>query len=225
MTAQARPDPEAGRGERESGEVKGYLLTLFAVYASLMFTAFALAVWALRFEGDFATAAAAVGATFLLVPAMEVVAKRDDRLHVTQHRRAFLQAFGLAMVVAALLWAVSLTLPEDVTNRAELNGGDRLGAGNTAELVVNAEPDGHDELSVTLLARDENTGGGTSCIPVAELKFGGEDLAGTRTVELRNKLTAVLPLDDAGPGVTVDISLIAAADCRVTLSLEQAGYR
>ncbi|MER5974120.1 hypothetical protein ABT112_31160 [Streptomyces sp. NPDC002055] len=116
-----------GSGEPEGGEGKGYLLTLFAVYASLMFTAFAVAVWALRFEGDLGTAAA-VGATLLLVPAMEVVAKRDDRLHVTQHRRAFMQAFGLAIVLAALLWAVLLTLPEDVTNRAEPNGAHVLGS-------------------------------------------------------------------------------------------------
>lgn len=198
--------------------------TLFAVYVALLSTAFGVAVWAQRVERDFATAAAALGAVFLLVPTMEVVAKRDDRRDVTQHRLAFLKAFGVAAVLASLAWGVLTLLPVDVTDRTELRDGTRLGAGATAELRVDAEPGGHSELSLTLEVRDD-AAGATSCIPGSELKFEGPDLAEGRTAGTDRELTTTLSLDAAGPGVSVGITLLAAEGCQVSLVPKQVSYR
>jgi hypothetical protein len=224
--SEERPESARGpEGEREprSADDKRYIRTLTAVYVTLLLTAFSVAVWAQRVEHDFTTAATALGAVFLLVPTVEVVAKRDDRRDATQHRAAFLKAFGLAAVPALIAWLALGLLPDDVTGRTELRDA-TLRSGAAAELVVGSAPDGHDELSVTLEVR-ETAGGGTSCIPGSELRFDGQDLAEPVTVETDRELTVTLPLDAAGPGVSSDITLLAAEGCEVTLVSKQTRYR
>lgn len=222
----SEPESSERSGSSESGssEDKRYLRTLFAVYAALLVTAFCVAVWAQRVEGDFATAVTALGAVFLLVPTVEVVARRDARHDATQHRLTFLKALGTAAALAAVVWLVLAALPVDVTGRTELNGGAGVGAGGTAQLVVEAEPGGHDELSVTLEARDDDAGA-TSCLPGSELTFQGQDLAEPVTVGLDDEITTTLALDAAGPGVSVDVTLLADEGCQVTLLRKQASYR
>ncbi len=224
MDARTTSSPEGGEsgGRPESADDKRYIRTLTAVYVTLLLTAFSVAVWAQRVEHDFTAAATALGAVFLLVPTVEVVAKRDDRRDATQHRLAFLKAFGIAAVPTVLAWLVLAALPVDVTDRTELENA-TLRSGTTAQLTVDSAPDG-DELSVTLEVR-EAAAGGTSCIPGGELRFDGQDLAEPVTVETDDELTTTLPLDAAGPGVSADITLLAAEGCEVTLVRKQASYR
>ncbi|HEV7624991.1 MAG TPA: hypothetical protein VGO89_00675, partial [Streptomyces sp.] len=121
-------------------------------------------------------------------------------------------------------WLVLGTFAVDVTDRTELHDGAGLGPGGTAELVVDAKPGSHDELSVTLALREE-VAGATSCIPGSRLKFEGQDLAQAETVKTDDELTAALSLDAAGPGVSVDITLLSDEGCKVTLVRKQASYR
>ncbi|GGO54659.1 hypothetical protein GCM10012287_44120 [Streptomyces daqingensis] len=219
------PRREPGQGPRQEPDGnKRYLRILFAVYAALLTIAFCVAVWAQRVEHDFAAAVTALGAVFLLVPTVEVAAKRDERHDTTQHRLEFLKALTTAVLVAGLVWFTLAALPEDVTRSTELKGGQGLRPGGTAQLTVDAKPRGHDELSVTLAARDE-TAGATSCLPGSRLEFGGEDLARPVTVRLAGEVTAVLPLDAAGPGVDVDVTLLADDGCQLTLTGKQARYK
>ncbi|MFC4497741.1 hypothetical protein ACFPA8_26785 [Streptomyces ovatisporus] len=214
-----------GEGPRQDPDgAKRYLRTLFAVHVTLLATAFCVAVWAQRVERDFATAVTALGAVFLLVPTVEVVAKRDERHDTTQHRETFLRAFATAVLLAAVAWFAVGALPVDVTDSTELKGGEGLHPGGTAQLTVDAEPRGHDELSVTLAARDE-AAGATSCLPGSRLEFAGEDLAAPVTVQLAGELTTTLPLDAAGPGVSVGVTLRADDGCQVTLVGKQTRYK
>jgi hypothetical protein len=224
MVARTTPTSENG-GEQDSGlHDKRYLRTLFAVYLTLLFTAFAVAVWAQSVERDFATAVTAVGAVFLLVPAMEAVAKRDGH-NATLHRLAFLKGFGVAVTLAAVAWLALAALPVDVTDRSELKKA-RLLTGETAQLVVDAKPGRHDELSVTLEVQEEDQERKSPCLPGSALKFAGEDLARHGSVEADDEVTKVLVLDAAGPGVTVDITLLADDPyCQVKLVRKQASYR
>lgn len=215
----------AGSRIRRAGRAvdKRYLRTLFALYLVLLAGAFCVAVWAQSVEHDFTTAVTALGAVLVLVPTVEVVAKRDERHDATRHRQAFLYAFVCALVPAAVTWLVLAALPSDVTAHAKLRDGRGLGPDESAELTVAAEPDGYDELVVTLAALDE-VKGGSPCLPVSRLRFSGEDLKRPVVVDMADEFTTKLPLDAAGPRVAVSLTLIADEGCRVTLTRKSVGY-
>ncbi|WP_069883896.1 hypothetical protein [Streptomyces luteocolor] len=230
MVARSKPLLPGGGPARESGtdpgggtpdpEGRRYFAVLFLVHLVVMVALIAFAV-----IGDSATALTVAGGGFIayVSAAMTFFARRDERQEVTQHLLTFLAAFFVAAVAGAILWWASAAQPDDVLGDAHLKGR-TVGAGATAGLVVDRDPGGNDELTVTFAAEDD-AAGKTPCLRMGMLSFQGGDIERADPVPLEKTVTTTLRLDDPGPEVTVDIQLVGDADCRVELTLTKAEYR
>lgn len=215
---------ENGPDEAERSESKRHHRTLFAFYLAAQLLGFGVAVLALHNGQGWALAPALI-ALFPLAHAGGV-ARRDDRLATTQQLRVFLAALLTALAASLVLWSVLSALDANVTKSAQLPNADGLESRETVELRVDEEPGFfHDELLVTLTVTDDK-GGQSPCISVGELEFTGEDLAkSVPGVDMDTKVSATLPLKDTGPSVSVDVRVVTDSGCRLTLQLDEAGYR
>ncbi|QPP07485.1 hypothetical protein G4Z16_15060 [Streptomyces bathyalis] len=222
MTAQGPGSPGS---ERPPGpESTRQLWTLFLVYLTPFALAAVVVLWAAFAGHDFGAMATVVAALVTVLPAMEWVGRRDDRIQVTRNRQIFLAALGVAVTGAAVTAFALSTASEDVTGRSHLLHAKDMNDGATAQLNVDAEPS-NGKLELTLSAEDNADGAGTSCVPTSRLRFHGTDLAGESTVDLDDVVTKTLPVRANGPRVRLTITLESGSGlCQVDLTLKSVNY-
>ncbi|MFJ8927995.1 hypothetical protein ACIRLA_15580 [Streptomyces sp. NPDC102364] len=209
-----------------------YRRAAFLVYFAILAPFFGFGAWLLH-TGEVLGALTAFGLPItVVVPVAIFAARKEEEQSAADAMVVFTTAFVASVAVAVGVWVVSSVSPQNVTSDTHLSGtGGKSGTavdlvpGDSAQLTVDAKPDGYDELQITLTA-DDRSAGATSCLPGARLEFAGEDLSTAQYVQPSEEFEASLPLAAVGPQVRIRITLVSDdVNCRVSLQRKHASYR